>query len=173
VILALAGAKNAAIAEPSLARIWRKARSVPQVGMGMASAWQPLTPTAVDALPDGPAVFEVGSLVRTVMYIGGDANEGLRAGVRRALADPKLRLRARCVRWELTSDPRARASQLLAAYRAAHDGALPSEQPRVASTVRVFLPLTPETRAPSPAPDATAKRAVAPAASFLRVRTVA
>ena len=142
--------------------------------MAIGSAWQPLTPTALDSLPDATAVFELGSLVRSVLYVGGDANEGLRASVARALADPRLRLRVRCVRWELTTDPRARAAQLLAAYRAAHDGALPSEQPRQASSVRTLLPpaLEPRPITPSGPLAATANRAPEPA-SFLRVRTVA
>lgn len=148
-------------------------RSVPQVELGMAigSAWQPLTPNAVDALPDAMAVFEIGSLVRSVLYIGGEANEGLRDAVRRALDEPRLRLRARCVRWELTTDPRGRAAQLLASYRAAHEGASPAEQPRAQASVRVFLPLAAEQRAVLPEPP-LAKRAAAPA-TFLRIRTVA
>src|SRR5690554_5103548 len=119
------------------------------MGMAIESAWQPLTPTALDALPDGMAVFEIGSLVRSVLYIGGDANEGMRAAIRRALENPRLRLRARCVRFELSTDPRARVAQLIAAYRASHDGALPAEQPRSTSAVRVFMP--PEQRVSAPA----------------------
>ena len=139
--------------------------------MAIGTPWQPLTPTAIDALPDAMAVFEIGSLVRSVLFIGGDANEGLRAAVRRALDDPKLRLRARCIRWELTTDPRTRAANLLAAYRAAHEGASPAEQPRAAAaTVHVFLP-HPET-APANGDRLLAKRPSAPA-TFLRVRTVA
>jgi hypothetical protein len=74
--------------------------AVAQVGTGMAigSTWQPLTPNAIEALPDAPAVFELGSLVRSVLFIGGDAGDGLRAAVHRALADPRLRLMAHCVR---------------------------------------------------------------------------
>src|SRR4051812_1576795 len=136
------------------------------MGMAIGSAWQPLTPVTVDSLPDGAAVFEIGSLVRTVLYIGGDANEGLRASVRRALADPRLRLRARCVRWEYTTDPRARAAQLLAAYRATHEGAAPAEQPRATSSVRT-LP-APEH---STSPVLTAPLLGADPASFVRVRT--
>jgi hypothetical protein len=138
--------------------------------MAIGSTWQPLTPDALDGLPDAMAVFEIGNLVRSVLYIGGDPNESLRASVRRALDDPRLRLRARCIRWELTTDPRARAGQLIAAYRAAHGGALPSEQPRTAATIHALLPPASETR--PYAPDAPAKRPVE-AATFLRVRTVA
>lgn len=142
--------------------------------MAIGSAWQPLTPNALDGLPDAMAVFELGSLVRSVLYIGGDANEGLRASVARALADPRLRLRVRCVRWELTTDPRARAAQLLAGYRATHEGALPAEQPRQASSVRTLLPPAPEPR-PSAPPEALAAtvNGHAEPATFLRVRTVA
>jgi hypothetical protein len=148
---------------------------VPQVGMGMAigSAWQPLTPSTVDSLPDGAAVFEIGSLVRTVLYIGGDANEGLRAAVRRALDDPRLRLRARCVRWEYTTDPRARAAQLLAGYRASHDGAAPAEQPRSSASVHTLPPPEHLTTPLLTTPLSTTPHHVADPASFLRVRTVA
>jgi hypothetical protein len=140
--------------------------------MAIGSPWQPLFPTAVDALPDATAVFEIGSLVRNVLVIGGDANEGLRAAVRRALDNPRLRLRARCIRWELTTDPRARAGQLLAAYRAAHGGAIPAEQPRnTPATVHVIVPHAGDVLPASVEP-LVAKRPSA-AASFLRVRTVA
>lgn len=147
--------------------------------MAIGSPWQPLTPTAIDLLPDAMAVFEIGSLVRSVLFIGGDPTVGLRTAVRRALDDPKLRLRARCIRWELTTDPRGRAASLLAAYRAAHGGALPPEQPRTSSaTVHVILPPAADAvpaiteRPPAIADRPPAKRPSAPA-SFLRVRTVA
>jgi len=141
--------------------------------MAIAGQWQPLTPTLIASLPEAMATFEIGSLVRTVLYIGGDPNEGLQSAVRRALATANLRLRAHCIRWELTTDPRGRAADLLAAHRAAHGGATPAEQPRPAPAVRVFLPAASEPRHAAPAPVAeSAKRAPA-AASFLRVRTVA
>lgn len=139
--------------------------------MAIEAPWQPLTPTVVASLPEATAAFEIGSLVRTVLYIGGDAGEGLRNAVRRALTDPKLRLRAHCIRWETTTDPRARATELVAAHRAAHAGAAPAEQPRPVPSVRVFLPAVPEPAAPQSAP-ATPKRAPA-AVRFLRIRTVA
>ena len=156
-----------------LARNWRDAIAVAQVELGMAieAPWQPLTPTVIASLPEAMAAFEIGSLVRTVLYIGGDAEDGLRSVVRRALAAPKLRLRAHCIRWEATADPRGRAAELVAAHRAAHGGAAPAEQPRPVPGVRVFLPAAPEAR-PVPPRVPVAKRAPA-AASFLRVRTVA
>jgi hypothetical protein len=158
-----------------LARNWRSAIAVAQVELGMAIAgqWQPLTPTVIASLPEAMAAFEIGSLVRTVLYIGGDPNEGLQSAVRRALATANLRLRAHCIRWELTTDPRGRSAELLAAHRAAHGGATPAEQPRSAPAVRVFLPAPAETRsAPAASALDTKKRSPA-AASFLRVRTVA
>lgn len=149
--------------------------------MTMEATWQPLTPASIASLPETMAAFQIGSLVRTVLYIGGDPNEGLRTAVRRALESPRLRLRAHCIRWEATPDPRGRAADLLAAHRAAHDGASPAEQPRPAQGVRVFLPMAAEAHpgsaalraVPASSPSALpAKRAPA-AASFLRVRTVA
>lgn len=149
--------------------------------MTMEATWQPLTPASIASLPETMAAFQIGSLVRTVLYIGGDPNEGLRTAVRRALESPRLRLRAHCIRWEATADPRGRAADLLAAHRAAHGGASPAEQPRSAPAVRVFLPLAAEAQPgsatargvlASPSNGPAAKRAPA-AASFLRVRTVA
>jgi hypothetical protein len=149
--------------------------------MTMEATWQPLTPASIASLPEAMAAFQIGSLVRTVLYIGGDPSEGLRTAVRRALESPRLRLRAHCIRWEVTADPCGRAADLLAAHRAAHGGASPTEQPRPVPGVRVFLPLAAEAHSGStaaravPAPPSSApaaKRAPA-AASFLRVRTVA
>jgi hypothetical protein len=144
-----------------------------ELGMAIEGPWQPLTPTVIASLPEAMAAFEIGSLVRTVLYIGGDPNEGLQTAVRRALATADLRIRAHCIRWESTTDPRGRAAELLAAHRAAHAGATPAQQPRSVPAVRVFLPAPSE---PRPAPTARAadatKRSPA-AASFLRVRTVA
>lgn len=139
--------------------------------MAIEAPWQPLTPTVVASLPEATAAFEIGSLVRTVLYIGGEPGEGLRSAVRRALTDPKLRLRAHCIRWETTPDPRAVAAELVAAHRAAHGGAAPAEQPRQPPSVRVFLPAPPEPQA-TPTIPAAAKRPAA-AVRFLRIRTVA
>jgi hypothetical protein len=137
----------------------------------MGSAWLPLTKHVVDALPEATAVFEIGSLVRSVLLIGGDSNETVRTAVQRALDDPRLRLRAHCLRYELTTDPRGRANQLLAAYRAAHGGALPSEQPPLPATLHA-LPPPAETRPVGAIELASAKRPVE-TVTFLRARTVA
>lgn len=139
--------------------------------MAIEAPWQPLTPTVLASLPEAMAAFEIGSLVRTVLYIGGEPGEGLQTAVRRAMTNPKLRLRAHCIRWQLTPDPRGLAGALVAAHRAAHAGAAPAEQPRAASAVRVFLPAPAEPAAPHAVP-AAAKRPPA-AVRFLRIRTVA
>jgi len=149
--------------------------------MAIEATWQPLTATAIASLPETTAVFEIGSLVRTVLYIGGDPSEGLSTAVRRALESPRLRLRAHCIRWEVTADPRGRAAELLAAHRAAHRGASPAEQPRPAPGVRVFLPMAAEAHpgsaalrpVPTSQTSAIASKRAPAAASFLRVRTVA
>jgi len=150
-------------------------------GTTMEAMWQPLTPASIASLPETMAAFQIGSLVRTVLYIGGDPDEGLRTAVRRALASPRLRLRAHCIRWEATPDPRGRAADLLATHRATHQGASPAEQPRSAPGVRVFLPMAPEAHpgaaglraVPTPQTSAIATKRAPAAASFLRVRTVA
>lgn len=139
--------------------------------MAIGSAWQPLTKHVIDNLPDATGVFEIGSLVRSVLLIGGDPNETLRTAVQRVLEDPRLRLRGHCLRYELTSDPRGRANQLLARYRATHGGALPPEQPRQPATVHTLAPVSGEARAPVPHAEAPAARRPAENLTFLRART--
>jgi hypothetical protein len=140
--------------------------------MAIGSAWLPLTKHVVDMLPEATAVFEIGSLVRSTLLIGGDPSETLREAVQRALDDPRLRLRARCLRYELTTDPRGRAGQLLADYRAAHGGALPSEQPRLGARIHALPPVVDPRPTVLAAEAAPAKRPVE-TVTFLRARTVA
>ncbi len=139
--------------------------------MAIGSAWQPLTKHVIDSLPDATGVFEIGSLVRSVLLIEGDPNETVRAAVQRVLEDPRLRMRAHCVRYELTSDPRGRVNQLLARYRTTHGGALPAWQPRQPATVHALASISGEARTPASAPDATTPRRPAENVTFLRART--
>jgi len=102
-----------------------------------------ITVGLLESLPDGPGVFAFGSLVRSTLAVGGDGDPSLRAAVQRALANPRLRLRAHCLRVELVPDPASRVRELLAAYANAHDGQLPPEQPRVGAALEVRSPSEP------------------------------
>ena len=125
-----------------------------------------MRPGLEESIPDGPGVLVLASLVRTILYVG--AAQGLRSALPAALASAGLRRRAHCVRFESTPDPVARATEILAAYRAAHDGSLPAEQPRTGAPLRVLG----TARAETP-PRAGAERVASPTPIFLRARTVA
>jgi hypothetical protein len=140
--------------------------------MPVSNGWKLITPELLEALPDRQGVFELGSLVRSVVFIGGDADAGLRSMVREALAEPRLRMRARCLRFELTDDPRGRANQLVAEYRAAHGGALPAEQPRGSAPLLSLSAAPVEGRVTRPRLQ-PARAATDCDPSFLRIRTVA
>jgi hypothetical protein len=104
------------------------------------SGWQRLTADSVAELPEGPAVFEVGNLVRTVIMIG-TAGGNLRARLGAILHEP-----TRCsssaggyyFRYATSTDEAADLATRVAAYRAAHRGQLPpghGDTPRVLRVV--------------------------------------
>lgn len=102
----------------------------------MTDHWHPLGPGALDALPEAPGVFVLGSMVRSVLLVGVADERGLRAAVGEALARGPLASRARCFRFEACPDPRARQAELLDEYRRAHEGLLPPEQPAIGPALR-------------------------------------
>lgn len=97
--------------------------------MGIDASWRRITSAQLETLPEAPGVFELASLVRNVLMIGADRGGGLRSTVQTTLDDPRLRTVARYLRFELSSDPVAKAGQMLSDYRTAHRGELPSAQP--------------------------------------------
>lgn len=102
----------------------------------MNASWQPLVPGALDGLPDEPGVFELGTTVRSVLFVGAAEDQGLRTAVAEAIARGPLSARARCFRWEACADARGRQAGILDEYRRAHGGALPPEQPAVTPALR-------------------------------------
>lgn len=94
------------------------------------SAWHPLVEAEVAALPDSPGVYEVATLVRTVLFIGA-APESLVATLTRQLDAPGTlhahggRLYFRCF---ATEESERTQTDLLQAYRDLHGGALPPAQ---------------------------------------------
>lgn len=86
--------------------------------------WRVITPTLLDELPELPGMFEVGSLVRNVLFIG-SAPGGIAAALREALMTPRLLSRAHCVRFEVTEAGDELARSRLAEYRREHNGAVP------------------------------------------------
>lgn len=135
--------------------------------MSSSEDWRVITPRLLEALPEGPGVFEIGNLVRTVLLVGA-AELGLRSGVRAALTSPALQSRAHCIRFELAEDPGRRASERLDDYRRAHHG-MPPLAHRTDPVARLVAP----SRA-SRTPRITPRRPdEAPATSFLRASPAA
>ena len=91
------------------------------------NGWQVISADLLERLPEVPGVFELGTLVRSVLYIGA-AGHGIQSEVRRALAQG-LQLRAHCVRFEAHADPVRAATEKLRKYRQSHGGDLPPAQP--------------------------------------------
>ena len=92
--------------------------------MSTTTQWRVITPTLLDDLPDVPGVFEVGNLVRNVLFIGA-APTGIASAVRNAITSSRLISRAHCIRFEVGEDVEERVRVRLAEYRRAHAGALP------------------------------------------------
>lgn len=99
------------------------------------TTWRRLTPDVVAELPEAASVFEVGNLVRTILYIGA-ADGNLRARLA-TLSLEQTRLPA-CAggyffRYELAAREQETFATRLAAYREHHGGELPAgnrEAPR-------------------------------------------
>ncbi len=94
------------------------------------SPWKPLTPALVADAPTCPGVYELGTLVRTVVFIGA-AGENLSDALTEHLNQPATlhphfgRLYFRLVPLE---EPEETQVALVEAYRASHAGAFPAAQ---------------------------------------------
>lgn len=91
--------------------------------------WRPITGLPAEEVPAAPGLFELATLVRSVLLIADDGGRGLRAAIAAALRAPGVAARAHCVRFLSVSDPRPVLEQRLAAYRQRHGGRLPPAQP--------------------------------------------
>ena len=89
-----------------------------------SASWRVITPSLMDELPSNPGIFEFGSLVRSVLYVGA-APAGLAPAIREALATPRLAKRAHCLRFEIAENAEIRARKLLTDYQRVHRGELP------------------------------------------------
>lgn len=102
--------------------------------------WQKLNPATIECVPEGPGIFEIGNLVRSVLYIGrGDGN--LRARLARLGAVPEnvpASAGGYWVRYALVDDEEAAVLERHAAHRAAHEGRLPpGNDVRPRATIRL------------------------------------
>lgn len=94
------------------------------------SEWQPLVPAEIARVPESPGVFEVATLVRTVLFIGA-ASENLLAALHHHHAlpgHPLMHSGRLYFRYHATDEPERVQKELLAEYRRSHGGALPPAQ---------------------------------------------
>jgi hypothetical protein len=94
------------------------------------SPWKPMTPVAIAEAPTCPGLYELGTLVRTVVFIGA-AGENLSEALTDHLNAPATlhphfgRLYFRLAPLD---DPEGTQHELIDAYRASHAGAFPAAQ---------------------------------------------
>jgi hypothetical protein len=90
--------------------------------------WQKLNPFTIERAPDGPGIFEIGNLVRSVLFIG-RADGNLRRRLDGLGAVPEnvpASAGGYYVRWAIADDEEAALAERQAAHRAQHDGCLPA-----------------------------------------------
>jgi len=94
------------------------------------SPWRPLAISEVARLPQAPGVFEIGTLVRTVLFIGA-AHESLLAVLTHHLGapgHPLMHASRLYFRIHPTEEPEQLQTRLLGEYKNTHGGALPPAQ---------------------------------------------
>jgi hypothetical protein len=89
--------------------------------------WLKLNPTTIACIPESPGIFEIGNLVRSVLYIGrGDGNLRTRLASLGAIpANVPASTGGYYVRYLLAEDEDAAVTDRQTCHRAEHDGHLP------------------------------------------------
>jgi hypothetical protein len=94
------------------------------------SPWKPMTPAVVAETPPCPGVYELGTLVRTVVFIGA-ADDDLSATLTQHLHVPQTlhpHLGRLYFRFAPLEEPAGTRAALLEEFRSSHAGALPVAQ---------------------------------------------
>lgn len=94
------------------------------------SPWKPMTPAVIAEAPNCPAVYELGTLVRTVVYIGA-ADDDLSQTLHHHLSVPQTLhppLGRLYFRFAPLDEPEGTRAVLLEEFRTSHAGALPVAQ---------------------------------------------
>lgn len=100
------------------------------------SAWRPLLPSETAAVPPCPGVFELATLVRTVVLIG-LARDSLVATLDRFVGSPApvtSKSGRLYFRFRPCEEPEQLQGELLEEHRRTHSGALPAAQDPAAET---------------------------------------
>jgi hypothetical protein len=90
--------------------------------------WQKLNPSTIEGVPEVPGIFEIGNLVRTVLFIG-RANGDLRgrlAGLGAVPENVPASAGGYYVRWAIADDEDVALAERQALHRTEHDGRLPA-----------------------------------------------
>jgi hypothetical protein len=90
--------------------------------------WLKLNPATVECVTEAPGVFEIGNLVRTVLFIGrGDGNLRRRlAGLGAVPENVPASVGGYYVRWAIVADEETALAERQAVHRAEHGGRLPA-----------------------------------------------
>ena len=90
--------------------------------------WQKLNPATIEFVPESPGIFEIGNLVRTVLFIGrADGNLKHRLEALGAIpANVPASVGGYWVRWVAVDDEEAELAARQTAHRAQHHGLLPA-----------------------------------------------
>ncbi len=90
--------------------------------------WQKLNPSTIACVPEEPGIFEIGNLVRSVLYIG-RADGNLRRRLERLGAIPEnvpASAGGYYVRWAVVPDEDGALAERHARHRGEHEGRLPA-----------------------------------------------
>lgn len=90
--------------------------------------WQKLNPSTIKAVPDEPGIFEIASLVRTVLYVG-RADGSLRRrleGLGTVPANVPASTGGYYVRWAVAADEACALAERETSHRARLGGHLPA-----------------------------------------------
>jgi hypothetical protein len=102
--------------------------------------WQKLNPSTIECVPAVPGIFEIGNLVRTVLFIG-RANGDLRTRLSGLGAVPEnvpASAGGYWVRWAIADDEETALADRKAEHRTQHDGRLPAgNEARPRPTIRL------------------------------------
>jgi hypothetical protein len=90
--------------------------------------WLKLNPATIECVPESPGIFEIGNLVRTVLFIGrGDGNLRRRlAGLSAIPENVPASVGGYYVRWAVVADEEPALAERQGHHQAEHDGHLPA-----------------------------------------------
>jgi len=94
------------------------------------TVWRPLVPAEIAGLPESPGVFEIATLVRSLIHVGA-ASESLVCTLTRYIETPghmHSHTGGLYFRYSRVEDPGRLQAELLGTYRERHGGLLPPAQ---------------------------------------------